>query len=138
MILSSSRCSAKTPAIARPVLQGVSEAALSVDSFISAASFLSTTKVLTNAAIAGKKDELRGLKENVIIGHLIPAGTGMKRYRSVHLDEDEQLLELQKEVDRVRKEQKAAEPIDDFDAEDLGDMKTVGEISGMEEVSTEE
>ena len=62
----------------------------------------------------------------------------MKRYRSVHLDEDEQLLELQKEVDRVRKEQKAAEPIDDFDAEDLGDMKTVGEISGMEEVSTEE
>ena len=128
----------KTPAIARPVLQGVSEAALSVDSFISAASFLSTTKVLTNAAIACKKDKLRGLKENVIIGHLIPAGTGMKRYRSVHLDEDEQLLELQKEVDRVRKEQKAAEPIDDFDAEDLGDMKTVGEISGMEEVSTEE
>ena len=128
----------KTPAIARPVLQGVSEAALSVDSFISAASFLSTTKVLTNAAIAGKKDELRGLKENVIIGHLIPAGTGMKRYRSVHLDEDEQLLELQKEVDRVRREQKASEPVEDFDAEDLGDMKTVGEMPDMTEVQIEE
>ncbi len=130
----------KTPAIARPVLQGVSEAALSVDSFISAASFLSTTRVLTNAAIAGKKDELRGLKENVIIGHLIPAGTGMKRYRSVHLDEDEKLLELQKDVDRARKEQKVdtSAYADDFDAEELGDMKTVGEPVDIDEGSFEE
>ena len=123
----------RTPAIARPVLQGVSDAALSVDSFISAASFLSTTRVLTNAAIAGKKDELRGLKENVIIGHLIPAGTGMKRYRNVRLEEDEKLLELQKEVDRARAERKSAEPIDDLDIEDLGDMKTVGASVDIDE-----
>ncbi|MBO8436656.1 MAG: DNA-directed RNA polymerase subunit beta', partial [Spirochaetes bacterium] len=130
----------KTPAIARPVLQGVSEAALSVDSFISAASFLSTTRVLTNAAIAGKKDELRGLKENVIVGHLIPAGTGMKRYRSVRLEEDEKLLELQKEVDRARKEQKVdtSAYADDFDAEELGDMKTVGEVVDSDMVPEEE
>lgn len=128
----------RTPAIARPVLQGVSDAALSVDSFISAASFLSTTRVLTNAAIAGKKDELRGLKENVIIGHLIPAGTGMKRYRNVRLEEDEKLLELQKEVDRARAERKAAEPIDDLDIEELGDMKTVGAAVDIDEGQIDE
>jgi DNA-directed RNA polymerase subunit beta' len=80
------------PAIARPLLLGITRAALAIDSFISAASFQETTKVLTESAIAGKKDELRGLKENVIIGHLIPAGTGMKKYRNVHLA-DEALLE---------------------------------------------
>ena len=128
----------KTPAIARPVLQGVSEAALSVDSFISAASFLSTTKVLTEAAIAGKKDKLRGLKENVIIGHLIPAGTGMKRYRSVRLEEDEKLLELQKEVDKARRERKLAEPQEDLDVEDLGDMKTVGAAVEAEDTQFDE
>ena len=88
---------------------------------------------MTNAAIAGKKDELRGLKENVIIGHLIPAGTGMKRYRNVRLEEDEKLLELQKEVDRARAERKSAEPIDDLDIEDLGDMKTVGASVDIDE-----
>ena len=130
----------KQPAIARPVLQGVSEAALSVDSFISAASFLSTTKVLTNAAIAGKKDELRGLKENVIIGHLIPAGTGMKRYRDVHLD-DERLLELQAEKDK-EKRMKPSEvtSAEEREIEDIADMKTLGEenAEGMEIVSDEE
>ncbi|MFA6865439.1 MAG: DNA-directed RNA polymerase subunit beta', partial [Sphaerochaetaceae bacterium] len=80
------------PAIAKPLLLGITRAALAIDSFISAASFQETTKVLTESAIAGKKDELRGLKENVIIGHLIPAGTGMKKYRNVHLA-DEALLE---------------------------------------------
>ena len=129
----------RTPAIGRPVLQGVSDAALSVDSFISSASFLSTTKVLTNAAIAGKKDELRGLKENVIIGHLIPAGTGLKRYRTVRLDEDEKLLELQKEVDRARRERKADLPEDDdLDVEEIADMKTVGEPVDIDEPVDEE
>ena len=128
-----------TPAIGRPVLQGVSDAALTVESFISAASFLSTTKVLTNAAIAGKKDELRGLKENVIIGHLIPAGTGLKRYRTVHLDEDEKLLELQKEVDKARKERKADSFVEeDLDIEDIADMKTVGADVAEDEPLTEE
>ena len=109
-----------------------------MDSFISAASFLSTTKVLTEAAIAGKKDKLRGLKENVIIGHLIPAGTGMKRYRSVHLEEDEKLLELQKEVDKARRERKLAEPQEDLDIEDLGDMKTVGAAVEAEDTQIDE
>ncbi len=76
------------PADARPMLLGITRASLSIDSFISAASFQETTKVLTNAAIAGSRDVLRGLKENVIIGQLIPAGTGMKRYRNIRVKED--------------------------------------------------
>ncbi len=67
------------------VLLGITKASLATDSFLSAASFQETTRVLTDAAIAGKSDELLGLKENVIIGKLIPAATGMKRYRSVKL-----------------------------------------------------
>ncbi len=69
------------PAVAEPLLLGVTKASLSTDSFISAASFQETTKVLTNAAMAGAVDELQGLKENVIVGRLIPAGTGLERYR---------------------------------------------------------
>ncbi len=71
----------KNPATARPVLLGITKASLETDSFLSAASFQETTRVLTDAAIKGKRDELLGLKENVIIGKLIPAGTGMHRYR---------------------------------------------------------
>ena len=93
---------------------------------------------MTEAAIAGKKDKLRGLKENVIIGHLIPAGTGMKRYRSVRLEEDEKLLELQKEVDKARRERKLAEPQEDLDVEDLGDMKTVGAAVEAEDTQFDE
>jgi DNA-directed RNA polymerase subunit beta' len=68
------------PATSEPVLLGITSAALSTDSFISAASFQETTKVLTDAAIEGKIDHLLGLKENVIMGHLIPAGTGLKKF----------------------------------------------------------
>jgi len=71
------------PAIAEPLLLGITKASLSTESFISAASFQETTKVLTQAAIEGKVDSLRGLKENVIMGRLIPAGTGLSRYRNV-------------------------------------------------------
>jgi len=70
-----------SPCGAEPVLMGITKAALNTESFISAASFQETTRVLTDAAIKGKVDHLRGLKENVIIGHLIPAGTGMPDYR---------------------------------------------------------
>ncbi|MDR1045726.1 MAG: DNA-directed RNA polymerase subunit beta' [Candidatus Adiutrix sp.] len=70
----------KTPATAEPVLQGITKASLSTESFISAASFQETTKVLTEAAVAGKTDQLAGLKENVIMGRLIPAGTGLPKY----------------------------------------------------------
>jgi DNA-directed RNA polymerase subunit beta' len=70
----------KQPATAKPVLLGITKASLSTESFISAASFQETTRVLTEAAISGKTDDLRGLKENVIVGRLIPAGTGLKHY----------------------------------------------------------
>jgi DNA-directed RNA polymerase subunit beta' len=73
------------PATGRPLLLGITKASLSTDSFISAASFQETTRVLTEAAVAGKVDYLRGLKENVIMGRLIPAGTGLDRYRNIQL-----------------------------------------------------
>ena len=80
----------KKQAIGENLLLGTTKAALATDSFLSAASFQETTRVLTEAAIKGKEDPLLGLKENVIIGKLIPAGTGMSRYRKlkvVHNDE---------------------------------------------------
>ncbi|MNW32352.1 DNA-directed RNA polymerase subunit beta' [Fontibacillus panacisegetis] len=82
--------SGNEPAVAKPVLLGITKASLETDSFLSAASFQETTRVLTDAAIKGKVDKLLGLKENVIIGKLIPAGTGMNRYRSVQFEEPEQ------------------------------------------------
>ena len=82
----------KEPAEGKQILLGITKAALATDSFLSAASFQETTKVLTEAAIKGKVDSLIGLKENVIIGKLIPAGTGMKRYRDTRLSTDENLL----------------------------------------------
>jgi len=75
----------KEPAKGRPILLGITKASLATDSFLSAASFQETTRVLTDAAIKGKVDPLLGLKENVIIGKLIPAGTGMSRYRDVRV-----------------------------------------------------
>ncbi len=75
------------PAIAKRVLLGITKASLATDSFLSAASFQETTRVLTEAAIKGKVDPLEGLKENVIIGKLIPAGTGLKRYKNIELQE---------------------------------------------------
>lgn len=76
----------KQPADAERLLLGITKASLATSSFLSAASFQETTRVLTDAAIKGKNDKLQGLKENVIIGKLIPAGTGMKKYRSIDLD----------------------------------------------------
>jgi DNA-directed RNA polymerase subunit beta' len=74
-----------SPSVGRPLLMGITKASLSTESFISAASFQETTRVLTEAAISGKIDYLRGLKENVIMGRLIPAGTGMLHYRNVQV-----------------------------------------------------
>lgn len=89
----------KQPATARPLLLGITKASLETDSFLSAASFQETTRVLTDAAIKGKRDELLGLKENVIIGKLVPAGTGMNRYRKVDLVKDvNQSVEMNEEV----------------------------------------
>ncbi len=89
----------KQPATARPLLLGITKASLETDSFLSAASFQETTRVLTDAAIKGKRDELLGLKENVIIGKLVPAGTGMNRYRKVDLVKDvNESVEMNEEV----------------------------------------
>ena len=88
----------KEPAVAKPILLGITKAALATDSFLSAASFQETTRVLTDAAIKGKVDPLLGLKENVIIGKLIPAGTGMSCYRNIKVvyeDEPEQTVEAE-------------------------------------------
>jgi DNA-directed RNA polymerase subunit beta' len=82
------------PASGKRVLLGITKASLATDSFLSAASFQETTKVLTEAAIKGKTDELVGLKENVIIGKLIPAGTGMKKYQDIHINTEDILEEV--------------------------------------------
>ena len=94
------------PAIGEPIMLGITKASLSTESFISAASFQETTKVLTQAAIQGKKDSLRGLKENVIMGRLIPAGTGVGKYRSAELliPEPEVKLEEPLEIDETETE----------------------------------
>ncbi len=83
----------KTPASGKPVLLGITKAALETDSFLSAASFQETTRILTDASIHGKVDELNGLKENVLIGKLIPAGTGAKKYKAVDYELEVPLLE---------------------------------------------
>jgi len=92
------------PALATPLLLGITKASLTTESFISAASFQETTRVLTDAAASGKHDELFGLKENVIVGHLIPAGTGFKAHRDIEIakanlaKKEEQLLSAQEEL----------------------------------------
>ncbi len=87
------------PAVGRPLMMGITKASLATDSFISAASFQETTRVLTEAAISGKVDKLRGLKENVIVGRLIPAGTGLTRYQRVKIKGEDEPEELIPEVE---------------------------------------
>lgn len=134
----------KEPATGEQIMLGITKAALATDSFLSAASFQETTKVLTEAAIKGKVDHLIGLKENVLIGKHIPAGTGMKKYRDVHLNtelkteeeaelDDEDLLALdmeQGELEEAVEEAKTAE----------AELETVSadEEADAEETVTEE
>jgi DNA-directed RNA polymerase subunit beta' len=111
-----------TPASARPILMGITKASLATDSWLSAASFQETTKVLTDAAISAKSDPLLGLKENVIIGKLIPAGTGMSMYRNLHVKIrpeaiPEYWLARQREVARM---------------EEAGELPAPGELSEEE------
>jgi DNA-directed RNA polymerase subunit beta' len=89
------------PATATPILQGITRASLQTKSFISAASFQETTKVLNEAAVNGKVDTLEGLKENVIVGHKIPAGTGMREYDTLIVGSKEELEELTLEKEEV-------------------------------------
>ena len=114
------------PCVAKRVLLGITKASLATNSFLSAASFQETTRVLTDAAIKGKNDKLTGLKENVIIGKLIPAGTGMKRYKNIEIDYganqeiiDEYLREQELEAQRL--EEGAA-----ADEEELGPADEIG------------
>ena len=89
----------KQPAVGRPLLMGITKASLATDSFISAASFQETTRVLTEASISGKIDHLRGLKENVIVGRLIPAGTGIDEYRRIKIDGEDEPQEMIPEIE---------------------------------------
>jgi DNA-directed RNA polymerase subunit beta' len=100
------------PAIGRPLLLGITKASLSTDSFISAASFQETTRVLTEASINGAVDGLRGLKENVIVGRLIPAGTGMEFYRNIQLSP-----ELEEAAQKVQEEVSAAQEAEERELE---------------------
>jgi DNA-directed RNA polymerase subunit beta' len=112
------------PATGRPLLLGITKASLSTDSFISAASFQETTRVLTEASISGRVDHLRGLKENVTMGRLIPAGTGFEYYRQVRIPHDEpppppppspEELELEREMEYL------VEPDEAFGREEVGE-----------------
>jgi DNA-directed RNA polymerase subunit beta' len=98
------------PSTGRPLLLGITKASLSTESFISAASFQETTRVLTEASIQGAVDHLRGLKENVIVGRLIPAGTGMEYYRDVRLSPEleEAAAKVQEEVSAAYEEAERA------------------------------
>ena len=107
----------KEPAEGEAIMLGITKASLATSSFMSAASFQETTKVLTEAAIKGKIDPLTGLKENVIIGKLIPAGTGMKRYRSVELDTDGRIDELKDELRRQREEEERLRLLEEAEEE---------------------
>ena len=108
------------PATGKRVLLGITKASLATDSFLSAASFQETTRVLTEAAIKGKTDELIGLKENVIIGKLIPAGTGMKRYKKIRINTEEpENTEVKVEADEKTKN--AEEIVDDENLDNIAD-----------------
>ena len=85
-----------SPATATPILQGITRASLQTKSFISAASFQETTKVLNESAVNGRIDNLEGLKENVIVGHRIPAGTGLRKYETILVGSKEEMEELTK------------------------------------------
>ena len=127
----------KEPAEGKQVLLGITKASLATNSFLSAASFQETTKVLTEAAIKGKIDPLIGLKENVIIGKLIPAGTGMKRYRSIHLDSDiDENAEL--DVDDLMGEDIFNEEDVEINETDLDSDNDVTDEIPVEETVTEE
>ena len=124
----------KRPAEGKQVMLGITKASLATDSFLSAASFQETTKVLTEAAINGKVDHLIGLKENVIIGKPIPAGTGMKRYRTVKLDTDDAF------VAEAEDEILLSEDEDGAEAEDnrLTEENVAEEVLDMDETAQED
>ena len=127
----------KQPATGTPIILGITKASLATNSFMSAASFQETTKVLTDAAINGKVDPLIGLKENVIIGKLIPAGTGMKRYQNVQLDTGIVFDETEEEQEEDTSAEESAENTDNIDDADDAEIN-ITEESEEEVISVTE
>ena len=125
----------KAPAVGERVMLGITKAALATDSFMSAASFQETTKVLTEAAIKGKIDRLTGLKENVIIGKLIPAGTGMERYRNTALSTDGNLTDI---LDMDLEEEQAKAAAEEAQEAEEAESAEVNEEESAEEELVEE
>ena len=129
----------KEPAEGKQILLGITKAALATDSFLSAASFQETTKVLTEAAIKGKVDSLIGLKENVIIGKLIPAGTGMRRYRDTKLSTDANLLSRLHTEDEKSYGDSEEDEDDDLElAEELEDIEDIDDEDFDDSIDEEE
>ena len=120
----------KEPPEGKQVMLGITKASLATDSFLSAASFQETTKVLTEAAINGKVDHLIGIKENVIIGKPIPAGTGMKRYRNVKLDTDDRLLAEDDEISMSEDDEIA---LDGAEKSEISEDNVAEEVLDMDE-----
>jgi DNA-directed RNA polymerase subunit beta' len=123
----------KLVAVGMPIIQGITQASLSTESFLSAASFQRTTHVLTNASIKGKVDKLYGLKENVIIGNIIPAGTGLTKYREIEVDysheEEEKVEELFKEAEGEQEKKE----INIFKEEDEGSKEKISDLTTDQE-----
>ena len=136
----------KEPLTIDPVLLGITKASLATESFISAASFQETTRVLTEAAVRGLRDELRGLKENVIVGRLIPAGTGFAHHAERRRTREQDLADQLKELDEAQQaeaaaEEGAADAAADVDAEIAAELAAAAEADatpdGAEEAKTE-
>jgi len=123
----------KLVAVGMPIIQGITQASLSTESFLSAASFQRTTHVLTNASIKGKVDKLYGLKENVIIGNIIPAGTGLNKYREIEVDysheEEEKVEKLFKEAEGEQEKKE----INIFKEEDEGSKEKMSDLTTDQE-----
>ena len=131
----------KEPADAERLLLGITKASLATSSFLSAASFQETTRVLTDAAIKGKTDHLEGLKENVIIGKLIPAGTGMRKYRNIQLDYgvNEALIEAYKQAMLEAEEEEEEEVVYTEDMEGvMPEMATADDLESAEAYAAED
>jgi DNA-directed RNA polymerase subunit beta' len=123
------------PAAFEEIILGITKASLATDSFLSAASFQETTKVLTDAALEGKIDRLAGLKENVIIGKLIPAATGLKRYRTIEIEPSEPLPRGIDDVSLLEGDELAAELGLD-DGEGLGGFGPAFDTAELEEIGS--
>ena len=128
---------AARPAQFEDIILGITKASLNTDSFLSAASFQETTKVLTDAALEGKIDRLNGLKENVIIGKLIPAATGLKRYRRIEIEPSEPLPRAMDDVGLLDQDEIAAE-LGLGDGDGLGGFGSAfnEDIASLEEIGS--